>query len=86
MNEKMIFDRASTGMGAMERMKLMRELKDTRKDVSILGAGAMAAMQRLKLMAKVKGIRAKLGVKTAEAPKIEPVIAENLQNSVENIR
>lgn len=82
----MIFDKAAAGLSAIEKMKLLRQLKMTRTDIAALGAGALAAMQRLKLTTQAKLIRAQLGGEKNEQnkPSEQEQIAKAATNLIAN--
>lgn len=77
MSEVNIFD--SAVMSALERLKLIRELGDNRRQISGLGDGPLAAMKRLKLVKRSNEIRALLGMNAAVAKPSEPQATGTVQ-------
>ena len=63
-------------LGAIARLKLVRELSQIKTDIAAAGTGPLAAVKRLKLTAKANEIRLQLGG-AAPAPKPEPAPAED---------
>ena len=56
-------------LGAMARLKLVRQLAGVKADIAAAGAGPMAALKRLRLVATANQVRAQLGaVVRAPAP------------------
>lgn len=72
-----IFDDA-TRLGALERLKLIKRLRELRIEADGLGSGGAAAMRKLKIAKEMIEIRQKLGLgapQPAPAPNPEPVAA-----------
>lgn len=73
-------------MNALERLKLIKRLRELRVEADGLGAGGAAAMRKLKIAKETREIRQKLGLGgNAAAPEpqatgtVQPVAAEGMQ-------
>lgn len=86
MNARMILDRAEAlGMSALEKLKLVRELKMVRTDIAGAGAGALAALKKMKLAVQLKQIRARLGAGSV-SPSNQPIAQDPpAQTAINNV-
>ena len=63
-------------ISAIEKVRLIKQLRDLRVEVSGLGAGPAAAVKKLKIVKAMRDVREKLGLSAAKAdpmPPAEPV-------------
>lgn len=66
---RMILDQAeAVGMGPLEKLRLVRELKGIRTGIAGAGTGPAAALKKMKLAVKLKEVRARLGAASAPNP------------------
>ena len=69
MYPRMILDQAEAiGMGALENLRLVRELKTIRASMEGAGTGPAAALKKMRLVVQLKAIRARLGAASAPNP------------------
>ena len=69
MYPRMILDQAeAVGMGPLEKLRLVRELKGIRTGIAGAGAGPAAALKKVKLVVRLKQIRTQLGATAAPNP------------------
>lgn len=57
-------------LGAMARLKLVRQLAGMKADIAAAGAGPMAALKRLRLVATANQVRAQLGAAAVQPPSV----------------
>lgn len=63
---RMILDQAeAVGMGPLEKLRLVRELKGIRTGIAGVGTGPAAALKKVKLAVRLKQIRTQLGATVA---------------------
>lgn len=69
-----------TPASALEKLKLVRELKMIRTDIAGAGSGALAALKKMKLAVRLKEIRSRLGAGNPVIPpaaELAPMVADS---------